>query len=224
MRDTLVLDETRSPKFMSLKEKIKSNPRLKAIAHWMLFPRNDYRPRWWIRVASRFISHRGRGAIIRWSARLDIIPSNLFYLGKKALIEDYSTINNIVGDVIIGERSLIGISCVIIGPITIGNDVMLAQNIVLSGLNHGYEDVNLSIREHQTLTQPIVIKDEAWIGANAVIVSGVTIGKHAIVAAGSVVTKDVPPNTIVAGNPARIVKQYNPDTKKWERIKHLVNR
>ena len=207
---------------MSLKDKIKSNPRLKAFAHFLLFPRNDYRPRWWMRVASRFISKRGRGSIIRYSSRMDILPSNLFSLGEKAIVEDFATINNIVGDVIIGERSLIGISCVVIGPVTIGKDVMLAQNIVISGLNHGYEDINLSIREHQTLTKPIIIDDEAWIGANSVIVSGVTIGKHAIVAAGSIVTKDVPAHTIVAGNPARIVKQYNPKTENWERAKAMV--
>jgi len=58
-----------------------------------------------------------------------------------------------------------------------------------------------------------------WIGANAVVVAGITIGTHSIVAAGSVVTKDVPDFTIVGGNPAKILKQYNGDTKEWERVK-----
>ncbi len=208
---------------MSFKEKIKNSPTLKRVAHFLLFPRNDYRPRWWVRASSRFLSKRQRGSVIRRSTRMDVVPYNLFYLGKGGIVEDYSIINNIVGDVIIGERSLIGLSNVIIGPVTIGNDVMLAQNIVISGLNHGYEDIALSIREHQTVTKPIIIEDEAWIGANAVVVSGVTIGKHAIVAAGSIVTKNVPDHTIVAGNPARIVKQYNHKTGVWEKPKTLVS-
>jgi acetyltransferase-like isoleucine patch superfamily enzyme len=56
-----------------------------------------------------------------------------------------------------------------------------------------------------------------WIGANVVVVAGVTIGKHAIVAAGSIVTKNVPAYSVVAGNPARIIKQYNTVTGKWDR-------
>ncbi len=206
----------------NFKKLIISNPTLKTVAHFMLFPRNDYRPRWWVRVASRLFSKRQRGSIIRTKARLDVIPYNLFYLGKAAIIEDAALINNILGEVIIGDRSLVGIRSTIIGPVAIGNDVMLAQNIVLSGLNHGYEDINLSIREHKTVTKPITIKDEVWLGANVVVVSGVTIGKHSIVAAGSIVTKDVPPYTIVAGNPARIVKQFNHETNIWEKASELV--
>ncbi len=204
----------------NLKDRITANPRLKQLAHFLLFPRNDYRPRWWVRTFLNPIIHkRGKGSKIRWRSRMDVLPFNTFYLGEGAIIEDFSTINNAVGDVIIGDRSLIGISSVVIGPVIIGNDVMLAQNIVISGLNHGYEDITKSIREHQTITKPITIEDEAWIGANAVITSGITIGKHAVVAAGSIVTKDVPAYSIVAGNPARIVKQYNHETEHWEKYK-----
>lgn len=207
-----------------LKEKINANPRLKAIAHYMLIPRGDYRPRWWVRnILNPIVHKRGKGARIRRRTRMDILPFNTFYLGDQAIVEDYATINNAVGDIIIGHRSLIGIACVVIGPVTIGNDVMLAQNIVISGLNHGYEDIYKSIREHQTVTKPIIVEDEAWIGANAVITSGVRIGKHSVVAAGSIVTKDVPDYSIVAGNPARIVKQYNPKTNKWEKFASKVS-
>ena len=123
-------------------ELIKSNPRLKSIAHFLLFAKNEYRPRWWARVASRFIFKRGKGSKIRWSSRMDVLPSNKFYLGKASIIEDYTCVNNLVGDVIIGDRSLIGIFCAVTGPVNLGNDVLLAQNVTLSGLNHGYEDVN----------------------------------------------------------------------------------
>ncbi len=95
---------------------------------------------------------------------------------------------------------------------------MFAQNVVLSGLNHAYEDIGMSIHDQKVTTKEIVIEDEAWLAANSVVVAGVRIGKHSVVAAGSVVTRDVPPYSIVAGNPAKIIKQYNKETKKWERI------
>ena len=159
---------------------------------------------------------------IRSTARLDVLPKFLFYLGKSAIIEDYAVVNNILGDVVIGENSLIGLRCTVIGPVEIGNDVLLAQNIVLSGQNHGYEDITISIREQKSIIDKITIKDRAWIGANAVIVAGVTVGVHSIVAAGSVVTKDVPDYTIVGGNPAKILKQYDHDSKEWQRIKKTI--
>jgi len=68
-------------------------------------------------------------------------------------------------------------------------------------------------------TKPIVIEDQVWIGANAVVTAGVTVGKHSIVAAGCVVVKNVPPYAIVGGNPGRLLKQYNHETKVWERVK-----
>jgi acetyltransferase-like isoleucine patch superfamily enzyme len=142
----------------------------------------------------------------------------VFSLGERSIIESYSTINNGVGHVTIGNDVTIGISNVIIGPVQIGHHVILAQNIVISGLNHGYEDVDVPIHLQKCTTREIIIEDESWIGANAVIVSGVRIGKHAVVAAGSVVTKDVAPFSVVAGNPAKPIKQYNPVTKSWEKI------
>jgi len=135
------------------------------------------------------------------------------------VIEDFSTINNGVGPVVIGDHTLIGIGCVVIGPVTFGHNIILAQNIVISGLNHNYEDPDLPIVQQNVYTKLIRIEDDCWIGANAVITAGVTIGKHSVVAAGSVVTKDVPPFSIAAGNPAKIIKQYNAETKSWERTK-----
>jgi acetyltransferase-like isoleucine patch superfamily enzyme len=100
----------------------------------------------------------------------------------------------------------------------IGNDIRFAQNITLSGLNHNYEDVTMPIHVQGVSTAQIIIEDDAWIGANVVVVAGVTIGKHSIVAAGSIVTKDIPPFSVAVGNPARVLKQYNHDTKTWEKF------
>ncbi len=205
---------------MGLKEKIKSNEKLKKLVLWMLIPRNQARPRLWVKWFVNPLKHKkGKGSLVRRRTRMDLMPFNNFVLGKDSTIEDFSTVNNGVGDVIIGNRTRIGMANVLIGPVSIGDDVMFAQNVVLSGLNHGYEDINLPPSLQKVETKPIKIEDQVWVGANAVITAGVTVGKHSIVAAGCVVVKDVPPYAIVGGNPGRILKQYNHETKIWERIK-----
>lgn len=149
---------------------------------------------------------------------MDVFPFNKFELGDRSLIESFSTINNGVGDVFIGHKSLIGIGCTVIGPVVIGNNVILAQNIVVSGLNHGYEIIDIPPCDQKTVTNLITINDDVWIGANCVVTAGVTIGKHAVIGAGSVVTKNVPPYSVSVGNPAKVVKLYNFENNKWERV------
>ena len=87
------------------------------------------------------------------------------------------------------------------GGITIEDDVMIAANVSLITNNHDFQD-------RAVLTcKPVVIKRNAWIGVNATILPGVTIGENAIVAAGAVVTKDVPANALVGGVPAKFIKK-----------------
>jgi len=69
-----------------------------------------------------------------------------------------------------------------------------------------------------TFSKPVKICENVWLGENAIILPGIEIGKNSVIGAGSVVTKNVPENCIVAGNPARIIKKYNFDNKKWEKI------
>ncbi|MCE1202081.1 MAG: acyltransferase [Bacteroidia bacterium] len=203
---------------MGLADKLKSNPRLKRLALWLLMPRNQARPRLWVKwFLNPFKHKKKKGSLVRRRTRMDVLPFNNFVLGFDSTIEDFATINNGVGDVIIGDRTRIGLGCVVIGPVTVGNDVMFAQNIVVSGLNHGYQDLSLPPSLQPVDTKPIHIGDEVWIGANSVITAGVNIGKHSVVAAGSVVTKPVPPYSVVAGNPAKVLKQYNPQTLQWEK-------
>jgi acetyltransferase-like isoleucine patch superfamily enzyme len=204
---------------MSVKSKIDSRPRLKKIIHRMLTG-NGANPRLWVKLfVNPIIIKRGKGSKIRWSARKDILPFNAFRLGAGSTIEDFCTINNGMGNVIIGQNTLIGMGNVIIGPVSIGNDVILAQNIVVSALNHDYRDATKPIREQKILFSPIVIEDECWIAANAVVTSGVTIGKHSVIGAGSVVTKSIPPYSVAVGNPARVIKTYNFDSNEWESVK-----
>jgi acetyltransferase-like isoleucine patch superfamily enzyme len=203
---------------LSFAEKIKSDPRSKALAHRMLVPRGQARPRWWVRTfLNPFVHQKGRRAVVRRSVRMDLLPFRPFQLGQGSIIEAFSVINNGMGEVIIGENSTVGISNVVIGPVHIGSNVIIAQHVVLSGLNHGFQDVRMPIKDQTCTTGLIRVMDDSWIGAGVVVTAGVTIGKHAVVAGGSVVTKDVPDYTVVAGNPARIIKQYNPLTDKWEK-------
>ncbi|ASZ13134.1 MULTISPECIES: DapH/DapD/GlmU-related protein [Chitinophaga] len=205
---------------MSLKSKIKDNPRLKALTLYLLMPKHQARPRTWVRwFVNPFVHKKGKQSSIRRRTRMDVLPFNGFTLGNYSTIEDFATVNNGMGAVTIGDHVRVGIGNVIIGPVTIGNHVIMAQNIVVSALNHGYTDPHTPISLQPCTTGEIVIGEDSWIGANAVITAGVHIGKHAVVAGGSVVTKDVPPYTIVAGNPARIIKQYNPDTQTWDRVR-----
>jgi acetyltransferase-like isoleucine patch superfamily enzyme len=138
---------------------------------------------------------------------MDTPPYRKFSLGNYSVIESFACVNNAVGDVIIGNYTRIGLHNTIIGPVTIGNYVNLAQGITVTALNHNFEDSNKRIDEQGVSTNPVTIEDDIWIGANAVILPGVTIGHHSVVAAGAVVTKDVPPHSLVAGVPAKIIKQ-----------------
>lgn len=204
---------------MSIVDRIKSSPRLKKIAHWLLIPPNDHKPRLWVRLMINPFKHKkGKSSIIRYRNRMDVFPFNRFEIGTGSTIEDFVTVNNGVGDVIIGDHSMIGIGSVIIGPVTIGNHVMLAQNIVVSGLNHGYEDPHRPPSLQKEVRKQIVISDDVWIGANSVITAGITIGKHVVVGAGSVVTKSIPDYCVAVGNPARIIKQYSFEEATWKRI------
>lgn len=201
---------------MSIKEKIKANPRLKQLAIWALMPPNQARPRLWVKWFLNPLKHKkGKGSCIRRRTRMDVLPFNKFEIGMNSTIEDFATVNNGVGDIIIGNNTRIGLGCVLIGPVRVGNDIMFAQNIVASGLNHGYQDISLPPRLQPVETKEIIIDDDVWIGANSVITAGVHIGMHCIVAAGSVVTKSFPPYTVIGGNPAKVLKQYNHTTQSW---------
>jgi acetyltransferase-like isoleucine patch superfamily enzyme len=202
---------------MGIASSIKSNPGLKKFVHAIIV--GNARPRWWVRCfVTPFFHHRGKGSSIRWGARADIFPFNKFSLGNNSTIEDFCTVNNGVGDVFVGDDSRVGLGSVLIGPVTIGNQVILAQNIVLSGLNHTYTDVNVPIRLQKVTTGLITIEDEVWIGANVVVTAGVTIGKHSVVAGGSVVTKSIPPYSIAVGNPARVIKKYDFEKGEWVKV------
>ena len=190
-----------------VRERFNRNPKWKKFLDWVIMNQVETRPRWFIRLLAPLYQHRGRHSVIHHSARMDTPPYRKFSLGDYSVVESYACINNAVGDVMIGDHTRIGLHNTIIGPVTIGSHVNLAQGITITALNHNFEDSEKRIDEQGVSTSAVVIENDIWIGANAVILSGVTIGHHSVVAAGAVVTKDVPPHSLVAGVPAKIIKQ-----------------
>lgn len=107
-------------------------------------------------------------------------------------------------NIIIGKNVFINFDCVFLdlGGITIEDNVLIAPKVSLLSEGHPLEPEN----RHALVPKPIHIKKNAWIGAGATILQGVTIGENAVVASGAVVSKDVPDNVIVGGIPAKIIK------------------
>lgn len=205
----------------TLKQRINKNPRFKHIIHKLIMNPQGACPRKWVKWFVNpiiFFSSKGKGAKIRSYTIMNISPINQFTLGSNSVIEYFSLIDNGVGSVHIGNNTRIGLRNTIIGPTKIGNNTILAQNVVVSGLNHNYKNINLPIRKQGVTVSTIIIEDEVWIGANCIITAGVHIGKHTVIAGGSVVTKNIPDYSIAAGNPAKIIKQYDPNKGEWIKV------
>jgi acetyltransferase-like isoleucine patch superfamily enzyme len=114
---------------------------------------------------------------------------------------------------LVGNNSNIGPYCYIgcSGGIRIGNNVMMAPRVSIFAENHNFEDVMLTLKEQGIKRAPVIIEDDCWIASHSVILAGVTIGRGSVVAAGSVVTKSMPPYSIIAGVPARVIKSRAQD-------------
>ena len=159
--------------------------------------------------------HLGAQVIIEDGAEINCLASNEMHLGDRVSIGKYAIIrpSNIYGGpigegLVMGNNSNIGpynyIGCS--GKITIGDNVMLAPRVSIYAENHVFDNPNITIKAQGVSKKDVVIEDDCWIAANAVILAGVTIGKGSVVAAGSVVNEDVPAFSVVAGVPARVIK------------------
>lgn len=121
-----------------------------------------------------------------------------------------------IGDNVLMERNTT-ILCA--NKITIGSNSMFGSYCFISDENHGMDPSNNKRYECQSLQlSTVTIGENCWIGEKAIILPGVAIGDNAVIGAGSVVTRDIPANTIAVGNPARVIKRFNFDTKEWEKI------
>lgn len=157
----------------------------------------------------------GYNTIIEDGAEINCLSQQGIKLGNRVTIGKYAIIrpSNIYGGPIgegltMGDNSNIGpynyIGCS--GKITIGNNVMLAPRVSIYAENHVFEHPEILIRNQGVEKKEVIIEDDCWIAANSILLAGVTIGKGSVVAAGSVVTENVPPYSIVAGVPAKWIK------------------
>lgn len=123
--------------------------------------------------------------------------------------------------IVIGHRVTAtgGLTLAAMHAITIEDDVMMAGNVFISDGSHGFEHVDEPYK-YQPMSRiaPVIIKHGCWIGQNVVIMPGVTIGELSIIGANSVVTHSVPPRSIAIGNPARVIKQWDPVSKSWRPV------
>ncbi|MCQ2057425.1 MAG: acyltransferase [Bacteroidaceae bacterium] len=204
---------------MPIKESLKKNDRIKSLSIALLSHRSHPRPRIWTRLfVNPFFHNRCRGSKVCFKARLDVFPWRKFVLGKGAIVEDWAVINNGGGDVIIGEKSRIGIGSVVVGPVVIGKSTSLGPHVHIAGFNHTFDDGTRDWNEQGLTLRPIEIGDECLIGANSCVCGGVKIGNRVQVGAGSVVAKDLPDCCVAVGNPAKVIKLFNPETGNWERV------
>lgn len=195
------------PTRQSIRAWMKENPRIKRWTEMLIMNPRLSRPRWYVRWIAPLYQHRGRHSIIYSSVRMDTPPFRKFSLGEDSVIESFACINNAVGDIVIGNHSRVGIHSIVIGPVSIGSHVQLAQGVVVTGLNHIFSNPSIPIDMQGVETKMVEISDDVWIGANATILPGVKIGQHCVVAAGAVVCSDVPAHCVVAGVPAKVIKQ-----------------
>ena len=162
----------------------------------------------------------GENSRVTW-ARIRLPRGSRISIGKNSLVHCRISFDSNQGHVIIGDRSYVGLSSLVCyRKIEIGNDVLIAWGVTIVDHNShslyweqrkdDVRDWSAGIKYWDNVgNAPVIIKDKVWIGFNVSILKGVTIGEGAVIGACAVVTKDIPPFTLVAGNPAAVVRVLN---------------
>ncbi len=136
-------------------------------------------------LVSRIIKHCGK----------DVIVKNKAYFGNGVRLS-------------VGDRSQIGRNCALGGQVVLGVDVLMGPDVIMLATSHAYDRIDIPINQQgATKEKAITIGDDVWIGTRVIILPGVTIGNHSIIAAGSVVTKSCEPHSIIGGVPAKLIRK-----------------
>lgn len=129
------------------------------------------------------------------------------FLSSRIKLDDNVELRNLTKeDLSIDSGTAINRNTVIRGKVQIGKNVGIAPNCMIIGSNHVFSDPNSDIKKQGSRQLGVIIQDDVWVGANTVILDGVTIGTKSIIGAGSVVTKSIPSYSIAVGNPCRVIK------------------
>lgn len=172
------------------------------------------------------------GDNVRWGRWHDLlIPDNVkiecpenISIGDNCEFDEYTHLLATTGSrLVIGNnvRFANGFAHVVASfdEIVIEDDCLFAAFVQIINGNHGYSDITRPVKEQPSYSSgPIRIGRGSWLGRNACIMGGVTLGRHVVVGANAVVTKSVPDYCVVAGSPAVIVKRYSPESGRWERV------
>lgn len=146
------------------------------------------------------------GSRIGMKARNGLARRIFLHMGKDAKINANVFFGSGVG-VKLGDYSSLNQGAWISNDTVIGDDVMMGPDVMMISASHNHESIDVPMREQGAPERkPIVIGDDVWIGARSIILRGVNVGDHSIIAAGSIVTRDVPSYAVVGGNPARVIK------------------
>ena len=129
--------------------------------------------------------------------------------------ETREAIIEIGNNVHIGTNNIIGAR----KRVVLEENALLGPHVMIGDHSHAYEDIEIPIN-FQTVTEPgpVRIERDSWIGANVFILPNVTIGRHSVIGANSVVNRDVPPYSVAVGNPARVIKRYDFELKQWVKV------
>lgn len=138
---------------------------------------------------------------------VQIHQPNLITVGDDVIFYHGTYIEPCDEEIYIGSNTHFAPYCVIYGPLFVGNNCAIAAHVVLACVAHSYADPDTPIVMQPTDKRKIVIEDNVWIGANAVITPGITIGTGSIIGAGAVVTKDVEPYSVMGGTPAKLIRK-----------------
>ena len=166
-----------------------------------------------------------KGLRVRGQNKIFLGENN--YIGNDCRFECYDKYfeQNLDGTIMMGNDGVImnNVTILSASKVIIGDCFLIASNVLITDENHGMDlSTNKPYFKQELITKPVKIGNNVWIGEKSVILPGVCIGDNSIVGASSVVTKNVPSNSIVAGNPAKIIKQYDFNKNIWARINNCV--
>ncbi|MDO8297959.1 MAG: acyltransferase [Caulobacter sp.] len=155
-----------------------------------------------------------RGAYVGGGSR--VVAVGEIALGEGVVVQDYAVLNAAENSYVrIGRNSRIGRNAVISahGGVDIGEEVLIADRVFISDHNHAFEDVTRAVlAQGVTAAEPVAIGAGSWLGINVCIMPGVTLGKHCVVGANSVVTKSFPDHAVIVGQPAKQVRSLSSET------------